>query len=170
MVPSPQDLFTEYQGLASHIFSTSRMERLVKPFRNYKNANEAFRRASANVHSRWPTYLYGPRNQAILKKEYQTAHQRMLNAYQRRSNAAHAFHVALGRSGLRIPGANRMTAYQIMNAVNRMYAPPNRPGGFGGSMYEAAALRYRKKPNRAKSASPNRRRRSPVKRASSARF
>ena len=140
---------------------------MERAFRNYKNANEAFRRASANVQSRWPTYLYNLKNEQILKKEYQNAHQRMLNAYQRRSNAAHAFRVALNRSGLRIRGANSMTAYQVMNAINRMYAPPNRPGGFGGVIYEATALRWRKKPNRAKSASPGRRR-TPLKRPHSA--
>lgn len=152
----------------TYFFCSNRMERLQRAFRNFKRANETFRRESANVQSRWPTSLYWPRVKEY-NRQYQNAHERMLVAHDRRTNAAANFRSALRESGIRIRNAHRLSANQIMNIVNRRFAPPNRPGGFGGIEYELASLRWRKKPNRTKSASPKRRR-SPIKRASSARF
>jgi len=144
------------------------MERAQKAYRNYKNANKAFREASTQLRKigflselkYFPNI--GPKEAQNMNKVYQKAHQNMINAYRRRTNA----HAVL--SGLAykfgVAGGN---ANQMKNILNQIkYAPPNRPGGFGGFGYEMAALRWRKKPNRAKSASP--RRRSPLKRAHSA--
>jgi len=147
------------------------MERAQKAYRNYKNANKAFREASAQLRKigfmselkYFPNI--GPKQVQSMNITYQKAHQNMINAYRRRSNA----HAVLRKlaSKFRITGGN---VNQVKNLLNRIeYAPPNRPGGFGGFGYEMTSLRWRKKPNRAKSASPARRR-TPVKRASSARF
>jgi hypothetical protein len=155
------------------------MDRVQRTFRNFKNANETFQRASArykNLTKRLQGWMIAASVSNIRPnfKEERTrnirslkqVHQNMLNTHQRRTNAGNAFRHAV--QGIQLRNKNKMNAYQIMNAINRMYVPPNRPGGFGGIEYEAAALRWRKKPNRAKSASP--RRRSPLRRSHSARF
>jgi hypothetical protein len=154
------------------------MDRVQRNFRNFKKANEDFQRASArykNLTKRAQGWLIAARVSNYIRPNFaeerrrnigslKSAHQNMLNTHQRRANAGAAFRYAVSRIQLR--NKNKMNSYQIMNAINRMYAPPSRPGGFGGIEYEAAALRWRKKPNRAKSASP--RRRSPLRRAHSA--
>jgi hypothetical protein len=154
------------------------MERVQRTFRNFKKANEDFQRASArykNLTKRAQGWLIAARVSNYIRPNFaqertrnlgslKSAHQNMLNTHERRTIAGGAFRRAI--NGIQISNKNKMNAYQIMNAINRMYAPPSRPGGFGGVEYEAAALRWRKKPNRAKSASPARRR-SPLKRAHS---
>ena len=153
-----------------HIFLDKNMERAQKAYRNYKNANKAFREASAQLRKigfmselkYFPNI--GPKQAQSMNIKYQKAHQNMINAYKRRNNA----HTLLRKLAYNfgIIGGN---VNQVKNLLNQiMYAPPNRPGGFGGIGYEMTALRSRKKPNRTKSASP--RRRSPLKRAHSARF
>jgi hypothetical protein len=147
------------------------MERAQKAYRNYKNANKAFREASK--HLRGLGYMselkyfpnIGPAQVQRMNKEYHKAHQNMINAFNRRNKA----HLQLAHLAykFKIPMTNNVN--QVRNALVRVkYAPPNRPGGFGGFGYEMTALRWHKKPNRAKSASP--RRRTPMKRAHSARF
>jgi hypothetical protein len=157
------------------------MDRVQRNFRNFKKANEDFQRASArykNLTKRLQGWMVASSVSSYIRpnfaeerrrniKSLNQVHQNMLNTYQRRASTGAAFRYAVSRIQLR--NKNKMNAYQIMNAINRMYAPPSRPGGFGGIEYETAALRWRKKPNRAKSASPARRR-TPLKRASSARF
>ena len=149
------------------------MERAQKAYRNFKAADTAFRKVSKNLHNRqyvsnltwFPSVSYG--QLATLRQEYQKVHQNLLNAYVRR-NKAHKEFINAAKKFITIN--NRTTVNQIKNALNQLaYAPPNRPGGFGGIEYEMAAMRWRKKPNRTKSASPKRRR-SPLKRASSTRF
>ena len=146
------------------------MERAQKAYRNYKNANKAFREASARLRKigfmselkYFPNI--GPKQAQSMNITYQKAHKNMINAYKRRNNAHTVFRNLASK--FRITGG---TVNQVKNLLNQIgYAPPKRPGGFGGFGYEMAALRWRKKPNRAKSASP--RRRSPLKRAHSARF
>ena len=143
------------------------MERAQKAYRNYKNANKAFREASAQLKKigfmselkYFPNI--GPIQAKSMNKTYQKVHQNMINAYRRRNNAHNVLSGLAYKFGIRGGNAN-----QMKNALNQIkYAPPNRPGGFGGFGYEMAALRWHKKPNRAKSASP--RRRSPLKRAHS---
>ena len=143
------------------------MERAQKAYRNYKNANKAFREASAQL--RKIGFLselkyfsnIGPKQVQSMNITYQKAHQNMINAYKRR-NMAYTQLTNLAQK-FKIPIT---TVNQMKRALNHIeYAPPNRPGGFGGFGYEMTALRWRKKPNRAKSASP--RRRSPLKRAHS---
>ena len=154
------------------------MDRVQRTFRNFKKANEDFQRASArykNLTKRAQGWLIAASVSHYIRPNFaqertrnigslKSAHQNMLNTYQRRTNTGSAFRSAV--NGIQIRNKNKMNAYQIMNAINRMYAPPSSHGGFGGIEYEAAALRWRKKPNRAKSASPARRR-SPLKRAHS---
>jgi hypothetical protein len=141
------------------------MERAQKAYRNYKNANRAFREASAQLRKigfmselkYFPNI--GPKQVQSMNIIYQKAHKNMINAYKRRNNA----HTVLRNLAFKfgITGGN---VNQVKNLLNRIkYAPPTRPGGFGGIGYEMAALRWRKKPTSAKSASP--RRRSPLKRA-----
>jgi hypothetical protein len=153
------------------------MDRVQKTFRNFKNANEGFKRASErykNLTKRIQGWLLAAGVSGYIRPNFaqernrniqslRGVHQTMLNAHERRTLAGNAFRHAI--SGIQIRNKNKMNAYQIMNAINRMYAPPSKPGGFGGVEYETVALRWRKKPNRAKSASP--RRRSPLKRAHS---
>jgi len=143
------------------------MERAQKAYRNYKNANKAFREASAQLRKigflselkYFPNI--GPKQVQSMNITYQKAHQNMINAYKRR-NMAYTQLTNLAQK-FKIPIT---TVNQMKRALNHIeYAPPNRPGGFGGFGYEMTALRWRKKPNRAKSASP--RRRSPLKRAHS---
>lgn len=154
------------------------MDRVQRTFRNFKKANEDFQRASTrykNLTKRLQGWLIASHVSSYIRPNFaeerrrnigslKQVHQNMLNTHQRRTSAGAAFRYAV--QGIQLRNKNKMNAYQIMNAINRMYAPPSRPGGFGGIEYEAAALRWRKKPNRAKSASP--RRRSPLKRAHSA--
>ena len=143
------------------------MERAQKAYRNYKNANKAFREASAQLRKigfmselkYFPNI--GPKQVQSMNITYQKAHQNMINAYKRR-NMAYTQLTNLAQK-FKIPIT---TVNQMKRALNHIeYAPPNRPGGFGGFGYEMTTLRWRKKPNRAKSASP--RRRSPLKRAHS---
>jgi hypothetical protein len=71
------------------------MERAQKAYRNYKNANKAFREASAQLRKigfmselkYFPNI--SPRQVQNMTITYQKAHQNMINAYKRR-NAAHA--------------------------------------------------------------------------------
>jgi hypothetical protein len=146
------------------------MERAQKAYRNYKNANKAFREASAQLRKigfmselkYFPNI--GPKQAQSMNITYQKAHQNMINAYKRRNMAYTQFTNMAQKFKIPITTVN-----QIKRALNHIeYAPPSRPGGFGGLGYEMVALKWRKKPNRAKSASP--RRRSPLKRAHSARF
>jgi hypothetical protein len=144
------------------------MERAQKAYRNYKNANKAFREASAQLRKigflselkYFPNI--GPKQVQSMNITYQKAHQNMINAYKRRNTAYTQLTNLAQKFKILITTVN-----QMKRALNHIeYAPPNRPGGFGGLGYEMVALRWRKKPNRAKSASP--RRRSPLKRAHSA--
>jgi hypothetical protein len=137
------------------------MEKAQRAYHNFKNANAEFRQASSNFRSRWPAIysIHGSR----LSRAYNDSHQRMINAYQRRNRAHAAFVRHALKFGIKNASVNNMK--KLLNQV--MYAPPNRPGGFGGLGYEMTALRWRKKPNRAKSVSPARRR-SPMRRAHSA--
>jgi hypothetical protein len=78
-----------------HIFLNKNMERAQKAYRNYKNANKAFREASAQLRKigfmselkYFPNI--SPRQVQNMTITYQKAHQNMINAYKRR-NAAHA--------------------------------------------------------------------------------
>ena len=78
-----------------HIFLDKSMERAQKAYRNYKNANKAFREASAQLRKigfmselkYFPNI--SPKEVERMNKTYQKAHQNMINAYKRR-NAAHA--------------------------------------------------------------------------------
>lgn len=154
------------------------MDRVQKTFYNFKIANENFMRASAhykNMTKRNQGWLTAARVSHYIRPNFakeralnigylKNAHQNMLNAYQRRTNAGTAFRHAL--NGIQLRNKNKLNAYQIMNAISRLFAPPSIPGGFGGIEYETAAIRRRKKPARTKSASPARRR-SPLKRAHS---
>jgi len=148
------------------------MERAQKAYRNFKNADAAFRSASANFKSRWPVVFYKYFGHSLnaatekMNKEYHNSHQRMLNAYTRREKAYNNFINAA--KPFNIPVKNVNTMKFALNQI-KLYRPPNKPGGFGGLGYEEVMLRWRKKPNRAKSASPGRRR-SPLKRAHSAHF
>jgi hypothetical protein len=127
------------------------MERALKAYRNYKNANAEFLRASANFKSRWPITLY--RTSGHLNRAYRNSHQQMINAYARRDRTYYNF-ISAARK-FKVTGN---TVNKIKNSlIQAKYAPPNRPGGFGGIGYEMTALRWRKKPSRAKSASPARR-------------
>jgi hypothetical protein len=141
------------------------MDRVQRTFRNFKNANEEFQRASArykNLTKRLQGWLIASTVSNIRPnfaeerrrniRSLSQVHQNMLNTHQRRTTTGNAFRRAV--NGIQLRNKNKMNAYQIMNAINRMYAPPSRPGGFGGIEYDAAALRWRKKPNRVKSASP----------------
>jgi hypothetical protein len=127
------------------------MERAQKAYRNYKNANAAFLRASANFKLRWPAVLYSP--YGSVGKAYHAAHQRMINAYQRRWKAHNSLINQAAKFGIRYGTAN-----QIRNMLEHIkYAPPSSRGGFGGIGYELTSLRWRKKPARATSVSPKRR-------------
>jgi hypothetical protein len=135
------------------------MERAQKAYRNFKQANAAFRAATANLRKReyitelmrFPNLARDPRTR-ILANEYNKAHQNVRNAFVRRTKA----HNALVKEAANIGVRNASVVNRMRNMLK--YAPPNRPGGFGGIEYEMTALRWRKKPNRAKSASPKRRR------------
>lgn len=138
------------------------MQRAQRAYRNFKKADTAFKRASANLHkSQYISNLIyfpnvTPRQAETLRQEYKKVHQNVLNAYARR-NKAHAVFVQAAGKFMTLNN-NRIPVNQIKNDLNQLkYAPPNRPGGFGGIGYEMAAMRWRKKPARAVSVSPKRR-------------
>jgi len=158
------------------------MDRVQRSFPAFEKANENYQRASAryrNLSERLKGWMVAGGVSTYIRPNFKEernrnirslkgAYQNMLNTYQKRANAGARFRYDVSVSNLKIPNKNRMTAYQIMNILQRRFAPPNKPGGFGGVEYETAALRWRKKPNRVKSVSPVRRRRTPVRRPRSA--